>query len=142
MSSVPARGPSHVHRSPGDAVARGVASFAGVMLGIVSALQFLEGAAAVAGDTVFVGAPGYSYELDLTTWGWIHLGIGVAGLVVGVAIVLGSGYGYLGGILVAVLGAISNFVFLPYYPLWAVVLIGFNVLVLWAMCTQLRRVWG
>ena len=136
MSTVPAAGASP--RSPRDTLARGVAAFAGVMLGIAGALQFLEGLAAVADDTVFVDAPSYSYELDVTTWGWIHLGIGVAGLVLGIAIVAGNAFGYVGGILVAVLGGMANFLFLPYYPLWALVLIGVNVLVIWALCSQLR----
>ena len=128
-------------RSPREAAAKGVASFAGVMLGIASALQILQSLAAIADDTVFVTAPSYSYELDVTTWGWIHVAIGVAGLAVGIAIVVGSSFGYLFGILIAVLGSVANFLFLPQYPLWAVVLISFDVLVLWALCTQLQRGW-
>jgi hypothetical protein len=38
---------------------------------------------------------------------------------------------------VAFLSAISNFAFLPYYPLWSIVIIAFAGLVIWALCTQL-----
>ena len=42
--------------------------------------------------------------------------------------------GYLGGILLAVLGAIANFVYLPYTPLWSSIIIGCQLIVLWALC--------
>jgi len=119
--------------------AAGVAQFAGIMLTIAAIFQILQGIAALANDSVFVKGPNYTYKFDVTVWGWIHLLIGVVGLAVGVAIVLGSTVGYLGGIGVAALGTVMNFLFLPYYPVWSLLVIGFDVLVIWALCTQLGR---
>ena len=41
--------------------------------------------------------------------------------------------GPMGGIAVAVLAMAANFMWLPYYPFWALTLIGLNVAVIWAL---------
>jgi len=120
-------------------VAEGVAQFAGIMLCVVAGFQILEGIVAIANDSVLVKGLKYTYKFDVTAWGWIHLAIGVIALAIGIAIVTGRTVGYLGGIAVAALGALSNFAFLPYYPLWSVTIIAFNVLVIWALCRVLGR---
>jgi len=119
--------------------AAGVAQFAGVMLSIVGVLEILQGIAAIANDTVFVRGLSYTYEFDVTAWGWIHVVVGVLAVAVGIAIVAGQTVGYLGGVAVGFLAAVANFAFMPYYPVWSLVLIAFNVLVIWALCIQLGR---
>jgi hypothetical protein len=121
------------------ALAGGVARFAGIMLGIVAVLQILEGLAAITNDSVFAQGLSYAYEFDITVWGWIHLSLGVIALGLSVGIITKHPFAYVGAILVAILGAIANFASLPYYPLWTLLLISFNFLVIWAMCAQLER---
>jgi hypothetical protein len=135
MSSDQAR--STYDSSTKGAAAAGVARFAGVMLAVVAVFEILQGIAAIANDSVFVRGVNYTYKLDVTAWGWIHLLIGVVSLGIGIAIVIGNTLGYLGGIAVAFLGAVANFAFLPYYPLWSLLVIAFNVLVIWALCVQI-----
>jgi hypothetical protein len=120
-------------------VATGVTRFAGVMLAVIAVFELLQGVAAIANDSVFVRGVNYTYKFDVTTWGWIHLLIGLVGLAIGIAIVTDHTVGYLAGIAVAFLGAVANFAFLPYYPFWSLLVIAFNVLVIWALCTQLGR---
>jgi hypothetical protein len=120
-------------------VAAGVGRFAGVMLAVIAVFEILQGIAAIANDSVFVKGVNYTYKFDVTAWGWIHLFIGLVALAVGIAIVTEHTLGYLGGIAVAALGAVANFAFLPYYPFWSLLVIAFNVLVIWALCTQLGR---
>jgi len=118
-------------------VAAGVAQFAGVMLSLVGVLQILQGIAAIAKDSVFAIGVKYIYEFDVTTWGWIHLCLGVVSVAVGIAIIAELTVGNLAGIAVASLGAVASFAFLPYAPVWSLLLIAFNVLVIWALCRQL-----
>jgi len=120
-------------------VAGGAAEFAGIMLVIVAVLEGLQGIAAIANDTVFVRGLKYTYAFDVTTWGWIHLCIGVVGVAIGIAIVAGQTLGYLGGIAIAFLMSVASFAFLPYSPWWSLLVIAFNVLVIWALCVQLGR---
>jgi hypothetical protein len=35
-------------------------------------------------------------------------------------------------------GAIANFLFIPYYPIWSLVIIALDVLVIWALASHSR----
>jgi hypothetical protein len=116
-------------REPSTA-AYGVSVFAGVILITLASFQILEGISAVLK---------YAYAIDLTTWGWIHLVIGVIGVAVGIGILSGQAWGHILGIAFAVVSALSQFMFLPFYPFWALLLIGMNILVIWALATRLTE---
>jgi hypothetical protein len=126
-------------QSTSSMVATGVTGFAGVMLMTVGLLQVLAGFAAVLEDDVYVTGVAYTYELDLATWGWTHLVIGVVAAAIGVAVIAGSVIGRLVGIFLAVLGILSNFAFLPQSPTWSLVMIVFYVLVIWALFHQIAE---
>jgi hypothetical protein len=121
----------------GSGWAYGVAVFAGVMLVTVAVFQILEGIAAIAEDDIYVTGIKYAYEIDVTTWGWIHLILGIIGVAVGLGLLAGQTWARIAGISLAVVAALANFAFLPYYPIWTLVIIGFYVLVIWALTTQL-----
>jgi len=131
------------HRSheetTGGAWAFGVVTFAGVMLVTVATFQILEGIAAIAKDEVFVAGIDYVYKFDVTTWGWIHVVLGAIGLATGIGLLAGQTWARITGIALAVVGALASFAFLPYYPLWSILVIAFYILVMWALTTQLRR---
>ena len=55
--------------------------------------------------------------------------------VTGFFILTGQPWARVVGIVVAVLSALSNFLFIPYYPLWALVIIALDVAVIWALAT-------
>jgi hypothetical protein len=119
-------------------VAYGTTAFAGVMLATVGVFQVLEGLSALAKDQVYATGLDYVFRLDITGWGWIHLLIGLVAVAIAIGILLGPTWGRIGGIAIAVLSSLSNFAFLPYEPVWALVVIAFNGLVIWALCVQLR----
>jgi hypothetical protein len=117
--------------------AEGIGIFAGAALLTVGLFQFLEGISAVAKDDVFVRTASYVFEFDLTTWGWVHLIFGIVVAVVGGAILAGQGWAMVAGIVVAVVSALMNFVWMPYYPFWAVLIIAFDIAAIWALSTML-----
>ena len=43
------------------------------------------------------------------------------------------------GIGLAVLSALGQFAFMPYYPFWAMAIITLDILVIWALCKQIGR---
>jgi hypothetical protein len=118
-------------------LAFGITSFAGFLLITVSIFQILEGIAAIADDKVYVRGLSYTYEFDVTTWGWIHLVLGLVALGTGIGILMGQTWGRIMGIVIAGLSTVSNFMFMPYYPFWSIAVIALNVFVIWALCTQL-----
>ena len=111
----------------------GVTVFAGVMMIVGGGFQAFEALAAIVNDKYLVVLPNYVYAFDLTTWGWIHLLIGLALIAIGISLLLGQGWARMAGIVAAAVAALINFTWLPYSPLWAIVLIAVDVLVIWAL---------
>jgi hypothetical protein len=102
----------------------------------------LVGIAAIASDAVFVTAEDYTYGIDLSAWGWIHLILAVIAVLTGLALFTGATWARLVGILLAILVAINYFLFLPFYPLWSIIVIALAVFVIWSLGTVSRRELG
>ncbi|WP_028643221.1 DUF7144 family membrane protein [Nocardioides sp. URHA0020] len=114
------------------------ATFAGVLLLLTSAFDILQGGSAVANDDLYAQGSEYLYKFDMTAWGWVHIILGVLGLAVGVGILRRASWGQITGIMIASLSMLTNFMFLPVYPVWSAFIIGFNAIVIWALCAQLK----
>ena len=109
------------------------AVFAGLMMIIVGLNQALLGFAGVLEDDVYVPVQDYVYGFDLTTWGWLHLGFGLVLVLMGVSVLRGKAWARAAGIWLVMLNLVASFVFIPYYPVWAVLLIALNVAVIWGL---------
>ncbi len=107
--------------------------FGGVWLIIIGLMEFFQGLSAVLNDELFVVGFEYVYKFDLTTWGWIHLILGVAMFVVGLFVLQGAKWARFTGVAVAGLSIIANFLWLPYYPLWSIVMMAAGSLVIWGL---------
>lgn len=124
---------------PPSTLALTTSGFAGTMLIMVALFQILQGIAAVAADDVYVTGIEYVYQLDVTSWGWVHIVVGAIALATGIGVLAGQAWAYVVGIFLAVVASIANFAFLPYYPIWSAIVIAFNVAVIWALSTLLAR---
>jgi hypothetical protein len=123
-------------KSPAEqGIAAGTSMGAAVILVTVGVIQFFQGIAAVAENEVFVVGIEYTYKFDLTTWGWIHLVLGVVVAAIGVALFTGAGWARIAAIVIAAISIIANFMWLPYYPWWSVLIIALDVVVIWAVST-------
>jgi hypothetical protein len=111
--------------------------FAGTILSVVGLFQFFEGLSAVLKDDVYVTTPNYIYQFDLTTWGWVHLIVGAVALVVGIAILMGQAWAMVVGIILATLSLLMQFLFIPWQPIWALVIIAVDIAVIWALAARL-----
>ncbi|WP_406497719.1 hypothetical protein OG936_25495 [Streptomyces sp. NBC_00846] len=132
-------GASSTNPSPTHAPVSGTTAFAAVLMVVGGAMAIFEGVAALAKEHLFVVTRHYLFEFSLTGWGWVHLILGIALVLAGLAVFGGALWGRFFGVAVAGLGAIANFLWLPYYPLWALVLIVINILVAWALCMGMHR---
>jgi hypothetical protein len=139
MSSTeePGYRPSSGDRPSGWAI--GFVVFAAVMMVLVGTFQVIAGIAAIFEDEFFVVGPNYVYDVDVTAWGWIHLILGLALVLAGFGALKGAIWARVVGITLASLSAISNFFFIPYYPVWSIVIIAADVLVIWALSVYGRR---
>jgi hypothetical protein len=102
--------------------------------------QALTGLVAIFNDTFYVATREYLYQFDVTTWGWVHLIAGAIVALAGFFLLSGATWARVVGIIVAVLSAISNFLFMPYYPFWSLLIIALDVFVIWALAAHGREV--
>lgn len=109
------------------------AIFAGTILTTVGIFQILSGIAALAEDTVYVKGVDYVYQFDITAWGWIHIVLGAIAIAVGIGMILGQTWARVAGIVIAVIGSISAFMFMPYYPFWSLAMLALYIFVIWSL---------
>ncbi len=121
------------------AVADVTTMFAAIVLLILGGLEILQSIAAIANDDIFVTTQNYVFQFDVTTWGWIHLVLGILALFVAVGILRNQGWALIGGIVLAILSTLANFATIPYYPWWSLTIIAFNALLVWALCSRYVR---
>lgn len=111
----------------------GIRTFAGVVMLVIGGYHAMAGIAALVEDEIFLETPSYTYALDVTTWGWVHVGLGVLVALAGAAVLRDRLWGRLVGIVLAGLSLFANFLFLLYYPLWAALIIALDVVIIWAL---------
>jgi hypothetical protein len=120
----------------GRGIGRGLAGFLLILGGLYG---FLVGLAAIIRGGFFVYHGGYLYHWSISGWGALQLALGVVIFATGVCIVLGMLWARIVGVVLAVFSAIANFLFLPYYPIWAIVVIAVNIFIIWALVSSGRR---
>ncbi|MCX2184623.1 hypothetical protein KV205_29450 [Streptomyces sp. SKN60] len=116
--------------------AEGLTAFAAVMLGLAGLLAIFRGIMAIAEDEVFVTTPNYVFQFDLTGWGWVHLGLGIVAVLVSAGLFMTQTWARVLGVAIAGLVIIANFLSLPYYPVWSVIMIAMSGFVIWALCVS------
>ena len=124
--------------------AMGWASFAAFMLMLGGGFGAINGIAAIASDTndLFLAGQEWVFHLDVTSWGWIHLIIGIIMFLSGIGIFTGNVLARTVGVGVAGLSALANFMALPYYPVWSIVVIAIDVAIIWALTVHGRDLAG
>jgi hypothetical protein len=113
-------------------------TFGAVMLTVAGLLAIFRGIMAIAEDDVFVTTPDYVFEFDLTSWGWIHLVLGVVAVFISFGLFQAATWARVAGVAIGGLIIIANFLSLPEYPVWSVVMIAFSALIIWALCVVRR----
>ncbi|KFG01814.1 hypothetical protein PV367_12270 [Streptomyces europaeiscabiei] len=129
----------HMHQTKRSRpFAEGLTVFAAIMLMIAGVLGVCRGIMAVAEDEVFVTTRNYVFEFDLTGWGWVHLALGAVAVLVSLGLFQASLWARVAGVAIAGLIIIANFLSLPYYPVWSIVMIAFSAFIIWALCVVKR----
>jgi hypothetical protein len=108
--------------------------FTGFVIGLVGLFQFFIGIAGLAG-TAPHDVPSRELIVDVgyTTWGWVHLLLGLVMLATGGGIALGSTVARLAGVVLAGLSAVVNLAFIPAAPFAATLFIALDVFLIYAL---------
>ncbi|MDH6451262.1 MULTISPECIES: hypothetical protein [unclassified Streptomyces] len=121
------------HGRPGNIEGlSGASLFAGAVMMLSGPLSILMGASGIASDNLFAASQ-YAYRFDLTAWGWIHIVVGLALTVAGLGVVMNKSWGRGAGAAAAGVSLITQFMFVPYYPLWAIPVMTLDLFIIFAL---------
>ena len=110
-----------------SAGAVGVIVFAGVLMIMGGVFHAFQGFVALINDQFFVFGREYVFKFDVTTWGWIHLILGVLVALAGFALFQGAVWARTVAVVLACLSILTSFLWMPFYPVWSLTLIAFDV---------------
>ena len=106
---------------------------AGALMVTSAILTFLVGVFALAADDLVVSGPGYEYTFQITGWGWANILTGMVLAAVAVALLLSATWARVAAIIVTCLAIVVTFLWMPYYPTGAIVLIALDVVAIWGV---------
>ena len=120
--------------------ASGWAMFAGLMMIMLGIFHAIAGFAEIIDPDSFVVTQKYVFKFDTSTWGWIHLIVGIVVFFAGFGIFSGRVWARTVGVILALVSAAAAFAWLPYVPFWSLLLIFVAISVIWALTTHGRDV--
>jgi len=115
-------------------------SFAGIVIIIVGAMDALQGLVAIFKDEYVVATQKGLAILDVTAWGWATLIWGAILILAGLGLLGGAGWARWLAIIGVAVNAIQQIAFMANYPqaypLWDLVIIALNIVVLYALTAR------
>jgi hypothetical protein len=112
--------------------------FAAVLLWVVGIFNVIDGTAAIARSSVFIGSARYVAG-DLRAWGWVALILGALQVLAGLGVLVGNQVARWFAVAVIGLNAIGQMFFIPSYPFWSLMIIALDVVALWGLCAYGSR---
>lgn len=117
----------------------GWVAFAGILMIISGVLGAIQGLFAVFNDDLVIFGREGALLLDITGWGWVHMLLGLLLLLSGILVLRGNMFGRIVAVILAMLSIIVNFIWLPVYPVWAIVVITMDIFILYAVMVHGRE---
>jgi hypothetical protein len=117
-------------------MAVGFILFAAIMMIMVGVFEAIQGLVGIFENEFYVPTRNYLFQFDATTWGWTHLILGLIVAFAGWGLLSGRTWARTVAIFLAVLSAIANFAFIPYYPFWSLLIITLDIFVIWAVAAH------
>jgi hypothetical protein len=109
-------------------------AFAGVMMVLLGTFHAIQGLVALFQDEYFlVAKSGLTVHVDYTTWGWIHLVLGIVIALTGFALFTGKVWARALGVVILMISAVVNVGFLAAYPSLSALMIAVDILIIWAL---------
>ena len=108
--------------------------FGSVMMMMLGTFHVIQGLVALMRSEYYlVGKDGLTITVDYTAWGWTHLLLGAVVAGTGFAVLFGQVWARILGVIIAMASALVNLAFMAAYPVWSVMMIVFDFLVIWAL---------
>jgi hypothetical protein len=123
-----------------SAGAVGVTVFAGILMIMTGVFHAIQGIVALVNNNFFVVGKDYVFTFNLTAWGWAHIVLGVVVATAGFFLFQGATWARTVAVIAASLSILANFLWIPYYPIWSLTVMTFDVFVIWAVTMHGRDI--
>lgn len=114
----------------------GFVVFAGAMLLVTGLVNIFEGFVALFADERLVLTPNNLVVVDVTAWGWTLIISGLLFIAVGVGLLLAQTWARITAIVVICLHAVSQTAWIGAYPVWSLLMIALDIVVLFALTAR------
>ncbi|KAB8190650.1 hypothetical protein FH608_034635 [Nonomuraea phyllanthi] len=113
--------------------------FGGMMMILSGFFDIITGLTALLADRVYLQALNRLVLVDVISWGWVHLGLGIVILATGVAVIRGQDWARMVGVILVMLNALTQLTWIAVNPWWSLAVIAVDVLVLYALIVHGRE---
>jgi hypothetical protein len=111
--------------------------FASIMLAVVGGVNIVQGLAALLDDNYFLVKSGDDLLLTgFNTWGWVMVIWGIVQLGAGFGLNGGHGWARTLAIIAACVSIFIQIAFLAAFPIWSIVIITMDVIVIYALTAR------
>ncbi|HLN78021.1 MAG TPA: hypothetical protein VK204_13310 [Nocardioidaceae bacterium] len=108
--------------------------FASVMMIMVGTFQVIIGLTSLFKSGYYVvPSQDLLVNVNFTAWGWTHIILGALAVAAAFGLLAGQMWARIVGIAMAVVSAVVNMAFIAAYPLWSIMVITLDVLVVYAI---------
>ena len=114
--------------------------FAAIVMILVGAFQVIEGLVGIFNSDYYHVLPsGLVVHVSYTVWGWTQLLLGVLTIAAAIGIMKGNTFARILAIVLAGISAITHLAFVEAYPIWSIIVIAIDVLVIFALAVHGRE---
>ncbi|TCM51239.1 hypothetical protein [Kribbella sp. VKM Ac-2568] len=111
----------------------GFVVFAGTMLLVIGGINVFQGFIALFDDEHLVVTPDNLILVDLTGWGWVLLISGLIMIAAGLGLLAAQTWARITAIVIVIVHAIIQIAWLGAYPVWSLLMIALDTVVLYAL---------
>jgi hypothetical protein len=118
----------------------GWVAFASSMMILLGIFQVIQGFVAIFHDDYYhVAESGLVVNVDFTAWGWTHLLLGLLIAAAGMGLLTGNVMARTLAVILAGISALLNLLFIEAHPVWSIIIITVDVLVIYAVTVHGRE---
>ena len=115
--------------------------FAAIVIIIAGVFDALYGLVAILmpQSSYFVVAEGGLFLFDVSGWGWWHLILGEALVILALALITGATWARVVAIILVAVNALGQLALLPVQPWWSLIVLTLDILVIYALTVHGRE---
>jgi hypothetical protein len=120
----------------------GFTGYAMIMMVLVGIFSFFAGLVGMLENEIYREPPDYIFNLGVVGWGIVQMAIGALLVVAAVMMIFGVVWARAVGVAFATISAVINFLAIPYYPIWSILVLALDIGVIWALTMHGRDIIG